>query len=112
MPLCTTFILCGVIAHHHSQSFPAVSKQMLRTGGVDVPEVLGSRSTDVRGGLGGFDGRMLQEGDSVGRLPSEDVAEADTELLAAVHDPLRTAAGADGKTWKLRCVFSVTVAAV
>jgi len=74
-------------------------------GGVDVPEVLGSRSTDVRGGLGGFDGRMLQEGDSVGRLPSEDVAEADTELLAAVHDPLRTAAGADGKTWKLRVLW-------
>ncbi|WAJ29940.1 biotin-dependent carboxyltransferase family protein [Antarcticirhabdus aurantiaca] len=35
-------------------------------GGIDVPEVLGSRSTQLRGAIGGFDGRMLREGD---RLP-------------------------------------------
>lgn len=35
-------------------------------GGFDVPEVLGSRSTDVQGGFGGFEGRALQAGD---RLP-------------------------------------------
>ncbi|MCE7031623.1 biotin-dependent carboxyltransferase family protein [Lysobacter sp. GX 14042] len=32
-------------------------------GGLDVPEVLGSRSTDLRGGFGGVDGRALREGD-------------------------------------------------
>jgi antagonist of KipI len=32
-------------------------------GGIDVPVVLGSRSTFTRGGLGGFDGRALQHGD-------------------------------------------------
>lgn len=34
-------------------------------GGVAVPEVLGSRSTDVRAGFGGMDGRPLQDGDRV-----------------------------------------------
>lgn len=32
-------------------------------GGIDVPPVLGSRSTHVRGGFGGFEGRCLQAGD-------------------------------------------------
>ena len=34
-------------------------------GGVDVPEVLGSRSTQLRGAFGGLDGRFLQTGDQV-----------------------------------------------
>jgi len=32
-------------------------------GGIDVPAVLGSRSTDLRGGFGGLHGRALQRGD-------------------------------------------------
>ncbi|MFC5519676.1 biotin-dependent carboxyltransferase family protein [Polaromonas jejuensis] len=32
-------------------------------GGVDVPEVLGSRSTQLRGAFGGHDGRALRQGD-------------------------------------------------
>ncbi len=32
-------------------------------GGIDVPRVLGSRSTDVATGFGGFDGRVLAAGD-------------------------------------------------
>ena len=32
-------------------------------GGVDVPEVLGSRSTQLRGAFGGLDGRALRRGD-------------------------------------------------
>ncbi len=35
------------------------------SGGVDVPVVLGSRSTYALGALGGFDGRPLQKGDEV-----------------------------------------------
>jgi 5-oxoprolinase (ATP-hydrolysing) subunit C len=35
-------------------------------GGIDVPIVLGSRSTQLRGGFGGHEGRVLQQGD---RLP-------------------------------------------
>ncbi|MFC3815704.1 biotin-dependent carboxyltransferase family protein [Lysobacter sp. GCM10012299] len=34
-------------------------------GGIDVPEVLGSRSTDLRGGFGGLDGRALRNDDRV-----------------------------------------------
>ncbi len=33
------------------------------SGGVDVPLVLGSRSTDLRSGFGGFEGRALRDGD-------------------------------------------------
>lgn len=35
------------------------------TGGIDVPVALGSRSTDLRGGFGGIDGRTLQAGDAL-----------------------------------------------
>jgi antagonist of KipI len=35
-------------------------------GGVDVPVVLGSRSTFVRGGFGGLGGRVLRNGDVIG----------------------------------------------
>lgn len=34
-------------------------------GGIDVPEVLGSRSTYLRAGLGGFEGRPLRAGDEL-----------------------------------------------
>jgi 5-oxoprolinase (ATP-hydrolysing) subunit C len=34
-------------------------------GGIDVPRVLGSRSTDLRGGFGGIDGRALRAGDTL-----------------------------------------------
>ncbi|MGJ4804281.1 biotin-dependent carboxyltransferase family protein [Luteimonas sp. SDU82] len=34
-------------------------------GGLDLPEVLGSVATDLRGGFGGFDGRVLRAGDSL-----------------------------------------------
>ena len=34
-------------------------------GGIDVPEVMGSRSTYLRAGIGGFQGRALKKGDAV-----------------------------------------------
>src|SRR3954454_2053089 len=37
-------------------------------GGIDVPVVLGSRSTDLRGGFGGLDGRALRAGDRLSRV--------------------------------------------
>jgi len=36
------------------------------SGGIDVPMVLGSKSTYLRGKFGGFDGRALQAGDEIG----------------------------------------------
>jgi antagonist of KipI len=38
-------------------------------GGVDVPKILGSRSTYARGGFGGFDGRPLAKDDIIEMLP-------------------------------------------
>ncbi|MBL8697640.1 MAG: biotin-dependent carboxyltransferase family protein [Alphaproteobacteria bacterium] len=40
-------------------------------GGVDVPVILGSRSTHLRSGFGGLEGRSLRTGDVVRILPSE-----------------------------------------
>lgn len=39
-------------------------------GGIDVPLVLGSRSTALRGGFGGLEGRQLQRGDVLSCGPS------------------------------------------
>jgi antagonist of KipI len=39
-------------------------------GGIDSPVLLGSRSTYVRGGFGGTDGRQLKAGDLIKGLPS------------------------------------------
>jgi antagonist of KipI len=35
------------------------------SGGIDVPRVLGSRSTDLRGNFGGYEGRSLRDGDAL-----------------------------------------------
>ena len=59
-------------------------------GGIDVPVVLGSRSTYALGALGGFEGRKLAEGDMVqvasaggtvsnGRMLAPELRRADTE---------------------------------
>lgn len=52
-------------------------------GGIDVPLVLGSRSTNVRGGFGGHDGRPLRAGDTlpVG-APSADARQLMRRLVA------------------------------
>ena len=94
-------------------------------GGVDVPVVLGSRSTDVRAGLGGFAGRTLRVGDSLGRNVAVAVGEDGRstgaallpDLIQSVHDPLRSAlqseedvdgdgggggGGGGNKIWNLR----------
>lgn len=45
-------------------------------GGIDVPPVLGSRSTYVRGGFGGLEGRALKKGDTLAlrtALPGHDL---------------------------------------
>jgi biotin-dependent carboxylase-like uncharacterized protein len=40
-------------------------------GGIDVPEVLGSRSTQLREGFGGLNGRPVTKGDSLGALRND-----------------------------------------
>ncbi len=48
-----------LIAARQGRAWLAIS------GGIDVPPVLGSRSTDLRSGFGGFAGRALRDGDLV-----------------------------------------------
>ena len=50
-------------------------------GGIDVPLVMGSRSTYIPGALGGLEGRALREGDVLGALPRDSGAEAGDRRL-------------------------------
>jgi len=51
-------------------SIPGTRAYLAVSGGIDVPVALGSRSTDLQAGFGGFYGRVLQVGDvlAVGRF--------------------------------------------
>lgn len=52
-------------------------------GGIDVPVVLGSRSTQFRGNFGGYCGRNLQQGDVLGTIRSAEGSEILDRLPAA-----------------------------
>jgi len=59
------------------------------SGGIDVPVVLGSRSTDLRANFGGLEGRALRDGDqlSLGEFrQSETAAVAKISSWTAPHD--------------------------
>jgi biotin-dependent carboxylase-like uncharacterized protein len=58
------------------------------SGGLDVPPVLGSRATYVRGRLGGLEGRALRKGDTLEVLPAPSLPPA-----RRVVDPPAAAAG-------------------
>jgi len=87
-------------------------------GGIDVPLVIGSRSTDLAAGLGGLDGRPLAAGDElpIGRarrspLPRSRLVWSGPDL----HAPLRVVAGperdrVDAGTWMafLSSAFTVS----
>jgi biotin-dependent carboxylase-like uncharacterized protein len=55
-------------------AWPASRAYLCVAGGVDVPAMLGSRSTQLRGAIGGFQGRALQKGDRVAVGAPRDVA--------------------------------------
>lgn len=59
------------------------------SGGVDVPIVLGSRSTDLRANFGGFEGRALRDGDVVplGRKPRLEIAATESERISSWSAP-------------------------
>jgi len=57
------------------------------SGGVDVPPVLGCRSTDLRGGFGGFKGRTLRAGDALPLGGNSPMAEHLLEKLARKRVP-------------------------
>ncbi|MEN9934613.1 MAG: hypothetical protein RLZZ387_1192 [Chloroflexota bacterium] len=61
-------------------------------GGVDVPLVLGSRSTHLSGGFGGLHGRRLRAGDGIGALDTDTEG---VEQGGSGSDPVRLA----GRFW-------------
>ncbi|WP_028784273.1 biotin-dependent carboxyltransferase family protein [Thalassobacillus devorans] len=52
-------------------------------GGFDVPDVMGSKSTYLRAGLGGFHGRALQENDE---LRTEEASSVAKKIMASLKD--------------------------
>jgi biotin-dependent carboxylase-like uncharacterized protein len=52
-------------------------------GGIQVPQVLGSRSTDIRSGFGGFEGRPLRAGDRLEIEQPDDLMRRCGRFLAA-----------------------------
>ncbi|MCI8981337.1 MAG: biotin-dependent carboxyltransferase family protein [Hungatella sp.] len=68
-------------------------------GGLDVPQVMGSRSTLIRNELGGIQGRKLKEGDRIGfrapakTLPAMEQRRIEPEIFGAPEIELRVVAG-------------------
>lgn len=61
-------------------------------GGFDVPAVMGSRSTFLRGGYGGFQGRALARGDRLPLQPADTGYPGATRLLVQCGTPFVSAA--------------------
>jgi len=63
-------------------------------GGFDVPSVMGSRSTYLRGKIGGFEGRPLQAGDKLKiGLPLQDAQPYTGKLIPSEYIPKYDASG-------------------
>ena len=72
-------------------------------GGIDVPIVLGSRSTYTPARLGGHHGRLIRTGDRllVGELPSREAGRATIDRQIAHDAPLRVMRGPDANRFTL-----------
>jgi antagonist of KipI len=62
------------------------------SGGIDVPLVLGSRSTDLRGNFGGHEGRALRDGDELPLGTTESLKERRFETAVLAGRRLQIAA--------------------
>lgn len=69
-PLLPNWVYQGLEGQVLSLGYPTSGSRayLCLAGGVDVPMVLGSRSTQLRGEFGGLDGRALQQGDRLAAL--------------------------------------------
>ena len=57
-------------------------------GGLDIPEVMGSRSTYMKAKIGGFQGRKLEKGDKIGfRAPKTDLRNLNSRYIAPEFVP-------------------------
>lgn len=93
LPWCVRPIAAGDIVE---MRFPTQGARgyLCVAGGIDVPEVLGSRSTALRGEFGGYHGRPLRRGDKVKfgatrqpTLPQMGLSIAPPELAMAEYFP-------------------------
>lgn len=59
-------------------------------GGIDVPTVMGSRSTYLPGGLGGFEGRRIKSGDRlpIGPAAARSTGLPDAAVVTSISGPL------------------------
>ncbi len=92
-------------------------------GGIDVPQVMGSRSTYVRSGIGGLEGRPLHSGDCIyagdtraralsARLSQEYIPEYSAEnTLRVILGPQHDRFTEKGIKTFLSCEYTVTVQA-
>jgi len=90
--------------------------------GIDVPEVMGSKSTYVKGKVGGFEGRMLKAGDeinigsldennfnSIKKLPIELIPSYSKDnIVRVVMGPQEDYFTEDGINTFLDCAYEVT----
>ncbi len=74
------------------------------SGGIAVPPVLGSRSTDLRGGFGGHEGRILRRDD---RLPLGPPGSARSDGMRPGQGPARPWVAPTLMRPRLRCVRGV-----
>lgn len=56
------------------------------SGGIDVPVVMGSRSTNIKCHIGGYEGRALKDGDVL-PIGNENYIAGEEEKLLAQHEP-------------------------
>ena len=57
-------------------------------GGLDIPEVMGSRSTHMKAKIGGFQGRKLEKGDEIGfRAPNPELRNLNIRSMAPEFVP-------------------------
>ena len=57
-------------------------------GGIDIPEVMGSKSTYIRAGIGGFQGRALQKGDVFSCGEMNDYSQSLVRELEEMNGPV------------------------
>jgi len=63
LPLCRPICIHGGTTLSAASAMRGCRGYIAIAGGIEVPEVLGSRSTYVRAALGGFEGRAMRRGD-------------------------------------------------
>ncbi len=62
-------------------------------GGIDVPLVMGSRSTDLQTQLGGFAGRMIRRGEVLQLRPADAAPSPASTALPSIDGPIRVMEG-------------------